>query len=79
MAIIDDNYTMGPPQKIFPADQKNGNNLKEVGLQLQPAKSQWYIVEEFRNDKWDRLQGDISNEVLKDSGGEIMITNGNPH
>ena len=53
MAIIDDNYTMGPPQYIFPVHETFGNDLKEVGLQLQPAKYQGYIAKEFWNDEWD--------------------------
>ena len=35
MAIVDDNYTMGHSEHIFPAHQTFGNDLKKVGIQLQ--------------------------------------------
>jgi len=38
MAIVDDNYVMGPPAVIFPANDAFAENLKEVGLKLQPVK-----------------------------------------
>ena len=79
MAIVDDNYTMGHPYHIFLADQKLGNGLKKVGLQLQLSNSQSYISEEFRNEEWDQHQGNIPNRVLNDSDAETMITDGNPH
>ena len=47
-AIIDDNYTLGPTEAIFTAHQQFGVGIREVGLQLQPKKSQCYIDEEFR-------------------------------
>ena len=77
MAIIDDNYTMGPPQHIFTAHQTFGNDIKEVGLELQPAKSQCYIAEEYRNEEWDRLRGDIPNGVLTNSDGNAITIDGN--
>ena len=53
MAIIDGNYAIGCSEHIFPGLHIFGNDLKEVGLQLHPAKSQYYIAEAFRNDEWD--------------------------
>ena len=50
-AIIDDNYTMGPPEAIFEAHQQFGADIKEVGLQLQPTKLQCYINAEFRTEE----------------------------
>ena len=79
MAIVDDNYTMGHPEHIFPEHETFGNDLKEVGPQLQPAKSQCYITEAFWNDEWDRHWGVIPNGVLKGADGETVITDGNPH
>ena len=52
-AIIDDNYTLGPPEAIFTAHQQFGIDIRDVGLQLQPKKSQSYIDEEFRTEEWD--------------------------
>ena len=40
MAIVDDNYAMGHPEHIFRAHQTFGNDLTNVGLQLQLAKLQ---------------------------------------
>ena len=47
-AIIDENYTLGPPEVILAAHQQFDVNITEVGLQLQPTKSQCYIDEDFR-------------------------------
>ena len=67
MAIVDDNYAMGYPEHIFQAHQTFGYDLAEVGLQLQPAKSQCYIAEAFWRNKWGRHRGDMPNGVLKGS------------
>ena len=39
-AIIDDNYTLGLMEAISTALQQFGVDIREVGLQLQPTKSQ---------------------------------------
>ena len=38
-AIMDDNYAMGPPSVIFPANEQLMVDLAVVGLELQPSKS----------------------------------------
>ena len=40
-------------------------NLKEVGLKLQPSKSKCHIAAVHRDDEWDRMRGNIPNRVLK--------------
>ena len=53
--IIDDNYIMGPPDQIFAANKAFAEDLLEVGLELQPTKSQCYIAEPFMDAEWDTL------------------------
>ena len=56
MAITNDNYVMGTPVVIFPANEAFTEDLKEIGLQLQPAKSK--SASSMRraelHDSWDR-------------------------
>ena len=47
VAIINNNYPMGPPNILFEANNKFEEDLKEVGLELQLKKSACYINEEF--------------------------------
>ena len=59
VAIIDDNYPMGPPDILFEANNKFKEDLKEVGLELQLKKSACYIDEKFRNEEWHRRRGSL--------------------
>ena len=68
---------MGPPHQILAVNKAFAEDLIEAGLQLQPAKSQCYILEAFLDAKWDELQGDILNGVLKNSEGETATLDGN--
>ncbi len=52
MAIMDDNYTIGPPSIIFESSRILKEDLAMVGLELQPSKSKCFIAEEYRNDEW---------------------------
>ena len=59
-------------ERIFVANAIFAQNLAEVGLELQPAKTQCYIRDELRGAEWDAASGTIPNGVLKDSmGNEI--------
>ena len=69
MAIINDNYVMGPPAVIFPTNDPFAENLKKVGLQLWPAKSKCFVNEAHRDDRWDRLRGSIPNGTITDNSG----------
>ena len=71
MAIVDDNYVMGPPSVIFPASEAFAEDLKEIGLKLQPAKSKCYIDEAYRDDSWNRLRGSIPNGTITDAEGNV--------
>ena len=75
--IIDDNYIMGLKEHIFAANQEFVEDLLKAGLELQPAKSQCYIVEPFRDAEWDALRGDIPNGMLKNSDSEAATLDGN--
>jgi len=77
MSIIDENYTMGLPHQIFAVNNAFAEDLLEARLQLQPAKSQCYILEAFRDAEWDKLQGNILNGVLKNSDGDAVAIDGN--
>ena len=48
VAIIDDNYPMGPPEVLFKANNQLKADLKKVGLELQLDKSACYINKEHR-------------------------------
>ena len=48
-AIIDVNYIMGPKEHIFAANQDFAEDLLKAGLEIQPAKSECYIAEPFRD------------------------------
>ena len=72
MAIVDDNYAMGPPEAVFPAKDEFAVNIAKVGLELQNSKSQCYIRNEYRNGEWDELRGEVPNGVLKDSAGAAV-------
>ena len=52
-AIIDDNYISGPPAQAFEPNRRLTEDLKEVGLELQPAKSNCHINAAHRDGKWD--------------------------
>ena len=52
-AIVDDTCIMGPPEKIFIINKMFAEDLDDAGLQLQLAKSQYYIAEDFRNEEWE--------------------------
>jgi len=70
MAIIDDNYVLGPLEVIFLANHDAfAEDLKEVGLKLQPTKSKFYVDEAHRNEKWDRLRGSIPNSTITNPNG----------
>ena len=43
VAIVDDNYQMGLPAVIFPANRTFNRDLREVGLKLNPDRSKCYI------------------------------------
>ena len=51
-------------------------DLKEVGLELQPKKSKCHIDKDFRNEEWDRMRGDIEDGVLQTESGEEVRVNG---
>ena len=70
MAIMDDNYTIGPPNTIFESHRMLMEDLEKVGLELQPSKSKCYIAEKYRNEEWERLRGDIPNEEIVDKDGD---------
>ena len=74
IAIMDDNYTIGPPKIIFNSMRRLREDLEKVGLELQPSKSKCYIAEEYRNEEWERLRGDIPNEEIIDDEGNTHYT-----
>ena len=74
---MDNNYAMGPPIVIFPANEKLKSDLVVIGLELQPAKSCCYIEAAHQNGEWHRLQGAIPEGALKD-GGEVLRGDGQP-
>ena len=78
MGIIDDNYSLGPPEVIFQANKDFAHALKDVGLELQPAKSKCYISEEHRDEQWNTLRGNIPNGTLKDKEGADILEGGRP-
>ena len=78
MAIVDDNYSIGPPETIFAAQPQFAADLAEVGLQLQSDKSKCYIASQYRNEEWDTLRGEIQNGVLKSTSGEVIMNDGSP-
>jgi len=45
-------------------------DLKEAGLELQPKKSKCHIHEDFKDEEWDRLRGEIEDGILRTEGGE---------
>ena len=55
IAIVDNNYLMGPPEAIFLANKIFARDLKEVGLKLQPAKLKCYIDSAHMDARWDVL------------------------
>ena len=77
-AIIDDNYISDPPAQAFEANRRLTEDLKEVGLDLQPAKSKCHLDAIHRDDKCDQMKGNISNEVLKTEAGEVVMVDGSP-
>ena len=77
-AIIDDNYINGPPAQAFEANRMLAEDLKEVGLELQPAKSKCHIDAAHRDDEWERVRGDIPNGVLKTAADEVVLVDGSP-
>ena len=50
-AIMDDNYAMGPPSDIFPANEQLMVDLAVVGPELQPSKSCCYTEAAHRTDE----------------------------
>ena len=78
MAIIDNNYLLGPPNRIFPIKDALASDLAEVGLELQPRKSKCYIADEYRDAEWDRLRGEVPNGVLKETNGDVILKDGLP-
>ena len=77
-AIINNNYTSGPPYQAVEANRMLTEDLKEVGLTLQPAKSKCHIDTAHREDKWDQTRGNIPNGVLKTEAGEVVMVDGSP-
>ena len=71
MVIMDDNYTIWPPNTIFESNRMLREDLEKVGLELQPSKSKCYIAEDYRNKEWERLWGDIPNKEIVDEEGDI--------
>ena len=69
---------MGPPAVVFDANKTFDSQLKEVGLELQPAKSKCYISAEHRNGQWDIFGGEIPNGTLKDKNGNDITEDGLP-
>ena len=71
MAIVDDNYdyVMGHLAVIFPASDAFAEDLKEIGLKLQPAKSKCYIDKAHQDDSWNPLRGSIPNGTITDADG----------
>lgn len=49
-AIINDNYTVGPPEIAFAANRTLAEELKEVGLKMKNSKSKCHIGLAFRHD-----------------------------
>ena len=67
MAIIDDNYIIGPKEDIFWAWDDFAADLTEVGLKLQPGMSTCYIANQFRTAEWDGPRGGIPNRSITDA------------
>ena len=76
-AIIDDNYAMGPPSVIFPANEQLKTDQAVIGLELQPAKSYCYIDVAHQDLEWHWLRGEIPEGVLHD-GAEVIMVNKQP-
>ena len=76
MAIIDDNYSLGPPELVFNSNKVFALDLSCAGLELQPAKSKCYIRDDYRDDNWNRVRGDIPNGTLTDNNGNDILFNG---
>jgi hypothetical protein len=70
MAMINDNYIIGPKEAIFEACKGFSAGLTDVGLEFQPEKSACYIAEEFCTAEWDSLQGDIPNGLITGAHGK---------
>ena len=66
------------PADIFDANETFASQLKEVRLELQPAKSKYFIGAEHRNAQWDILRGEIPNGTLKDKNGNDITDYGLP-
>ena len=80
MAIVDDNYSIGPPTAIFAAQPQFAADLAEVGLQLQGDKSKCYIASEYRNEEWDEMRGEIQKFCIRvskklTSEGKVKVDN----
>ena len=78
VAIVDNNYQMGPPAAIFLANRSLDRDLREVRLQLNQEKSKCYIECTHRGDRWDELWGEIPNGTLSDASGVPIMTDGAP-
>ena len=78
VAIVDDNYLMGPPEAIFPANRTFDRYLREIGLKLNPAKSKCYINSAHMDARWDKLRGEIPNGTLSDASGVTIMKDGTP-
>jgi hypothetical protein len=73
MAIIHDNYIIGPKEEIFEACKGFATDLTDVGLKFQPGKLACYIVEEFCTTEWDSLRGDTPNGSFTDAHGNVTF------
>ena len=56
---------MGPPAAIFPANRTFPQDLREVGLKLNPEKSKCYIKCTHMGAWWDKLRGKSQTEPCR--------------
>jgi hypothetical protein len=72
MAIIDDNYIIGPYEEIFQAYKGFVVDLTKVGLKFQPGFA-CYTAKEFCTAEWDSLWGGIPNGSITDAYGDEVF------
>ena len=77
-AIMDDNYSLGPPRTLAIAHAQFKLDLADVGLELRESKGKAYIAAEYRNDEWAECRGDIPDGVLLDGDDNPVLVDGSP-
>ena len=77
-AIIDNNYLVGPPAAIFPANRTFAQDLKEVGPKLNPHKPKCYFNYAYRNASWDGMRSNIPNGSLLEKSGAVTVGDDGP-